>query len=206
MVARMHCSNPGRSRSGKRVSLADQPEEALGERARLARPSLEMRGEALDQPVHLGLAACEPEGGRLADRERPDALRVRGRDQERDHTAVGVADEVRAVAEQRCQLLGLALEVDPLQERPGRVAPAVRRDHLEAPVERRPHRRPGFRVAHAAMDEDDPHAPILGEQSPPKTRLLSRFSLSQGLLCSARWSPVPVRRSSRPEPAHCSGA
>ena len=148
----------GRQPLGQPRLAADEREEALREGPRLARPVLEVLGEPLDQVVHVRVPAREAEGRRLADRQRADAVRVRGGDQQRDHAAVGVADQVGALAEQRRQLLGLPLEVDPLQQRSRRVAAAVRRDHLEPLLERRPHRRPGLGVPDAAVDQDDPHA------------------------------------------------
>ena len=48
--------------------------------------------------------------------------------------------------------------------------------------------------------------PILHEQSPPKTRQLSRFRCHKVWYARRRWSPAPVRPSSRPGPARCSGS
>src|SRR5205823_13927288 len=79
-------------------------------------------------------------------------------DEKRDNATVGMADQMRALLEQRRELLGLALEVDPLEWRIRRIA-APRRDHEPEALREgelcRPRRRA---AAPAAVDEQNARA------------------------------------------------
>src|SRR5438128_1033018 len=88
-------------------------------------------------------------------------------DEERDHAAVGMADEMRAVLEQRCDLLRLALEIDPLERGIRRIA-APRRDHEPEALREGELCRPcGRAAAPAAVDEENtrPLAELLDVKS-----------------------------------------
>ena len=102
-----------------------------------------------------GDAPREPEGRRLDERQRGDALRPQaGRDQ-RDDGAVGVPDEVRPGLEELCDLGSLLRPVDPRQRRIRPVATAIGDDEPEAVGQRRL-RGPGRgAVRDAAVDEHE---------------------------------------------------
>jgi hypothetical protein len=151
----------GRELVGRLRLAADDSHEPFGERPRVARPRAEMRVQALNQAVDVRVAARHAEGRRLADRQREDRLRPSGSDQHPDHAAVGMAHQMGAVLEQRRQLLRLLLEVDSLQRRVGRIAPAVGRDERVTPLQR-PQRTPGrLGVSAAPVDQQDAHQPIV---------------------------------------------
>src|SRR5205085_2172781 len=80
--------------------------------------------EASEERLHRRVVARDAEARRLAHGERPEHRPTARRREERDNAPVGVADEVVALAQFRCDLLGLLLEVDPLERRPRRIAAA----------------------------------------------------------------------------------
>ena len=121
-----------RQRLGLAHAASDDAEKAAQVRRRFVRARGEERGQLGNQPFHLGPPAGDPERRRLAHRQRTNTLRLPRRDEERDDSAVRVADEMCSILEQRRQLLGLFFEVDLLERRIRRIATPVRDHELEA--------------------------------------------------------------------------
>jgi hypothetical protein len=110
---------------------------------------LHLREEVLDR----GVPARDAERRRLVDCERADG--ALGRDQQRDDTSVGMADEVVSGLHDRADFGCLLLEVQALEWRIRRVAGAVD-DHELEPFRERPHGLPGRgAVSDAPVNEDD---------------------------------------------------
>ena len=85
--------------------------------------------------------------------------------QQRDHAAVGVADEVGAAPDPFCDEKGVLVEVDPLDRRIRGEARPLHDLQLELVAERSlaaPRRAPAH---HAAVDEHDPRALCAGAPS-----------------------------------------
>ena len=117
------------------MRAADERQEEREVLARVSRPASRTPdpGEEL---LDRGVAARDAEGRRLADRQRREHRPARRREQ-RDDAAVRVPDEVVAVAQLGRNVVGLLLEVDPLERRAGRVAAPREEDALEPVLQRR---------------------------------------------------------------------
>src|SRR5581483_7991480 len=99
----------------------------------------------------------DPEARRLDHGQRAEPLGVAGAAEERDHAAVRMADEMRAVLDQRLEPGRLVLEVDRVDVRPRR-EPAPVRDHELEPLRERALRGP----RDVAVDDAPVHADDAG--------------------------------------------
>src|SRR5262249_23110044 len=99
--------------------------------------------------------ARDPERRRLDERQRPQPVGVPDCGEERDHAAVGVADQVCPRLDQLLEPGSLVLVVDALDARAGRKAPPGRGHELEAVGEGALRAPGGVAVDDAAVDEED---------------------------------------------------
>ena len=115
-----------RRQGGGRYEIgADEGEEAAQERFRIVgRARLPPLDATLDERVDDGVPPGDVHRRRLDHGQRPDRIRNGGCREQRDHAAVGVTDEVGAVADRLGDESGVVVEVDVLDRRirrePGR--------------------------------------------------------------------------------------
>ena len=138
---------------------------------------------------------------RLDHRQRADGGRHQRGGEQRDHAAVGVTDEVGAVADRVGHEDGVLLEVDVVDGWTRRESGPLEDLELEAVAER-PLTAPRRAAAHdAAVHEDDPTPCASSVQLRNKCDECSRFWLNQRkstvTSCLIRW-----RRNGRPTPTN----
>ena len=146
---------------GRRIEgRPDVPEEAPQERLRVVCRAVAPPFDPLPRErVCARRCRARLRRRRLDHGQRAHLLRDRGRCKQRDHTAVGVADEVGAAAEPLRDENGVALEVDPVDRRWREPGPLE--DVEQIGVAERALAAPGRASAHhAAVDEQDPR-PLL---------------------------------------------
>jgi hypothetical protein len=111
--------------------------------------------EPSDEPLHRRVTADDRERGRFNHRERPHQVPTACRSKKTEHSAIGVADQICAAAQDGDQITDLGVEIEPHRRRAIAVpAPGHQQDPV--PVGQLPLIRKGLLGAvEAAVDEHD---------------------------------------------------